>query len=158
MLIVAPNLSIRLVITSCSLLSITIVNITKRVKSGLLSFFPGGMALTKSLKPTQSHCHIHLTCRLTITVSQLTIHPSRMHSQPGPILTPNSLQEHKIACILDAQPCGCGYQFLIHWKGYGPKDDEWLPATLLEDCKALNRWYEPGGHGPDSARYLPPGF
>jgi hypothetical protein len=26
---------------------------------------------------------------------------------------------------------------------------------LLEDCEALDRWYESGGDGPGSARYLP---
>ena len=84
--------------------------------------------------------------------------PSRVHSRPGPVLTPNGLQEYEIARILDARPRGRGYQFLIRWKGYGPEADEWLPATLLEDCEALDRWYESGGHGPGNARYLPTGF
>jgi len=84
--------------------------------------------------------------------------PTRVHSRPGPILTPDGLHEHEIEKILDAQPRGRGYQFLIRWKGYGPEDDEWLPASLLEDCEALDIWYDSGGDGPGNARYLPTGF
>jgi hypothetical protein len=73
------------------------------------------------------------------------------------MLTSDGLQEHEIDRILDSCPRGHGYQFLVRWKGYGPRDDEWLAGCLLEDCEALNQWYESGGSRPDSARYLPPG-
>jgi len=52
-------------------------------------------------------------------------------------------------------PRGHGYQFLVQWKGYGHEDNEWLAGQLLEDCKVLDKWYEAGGDGPGSARYLP---
>jgi hypothetical protein len=102
----------------------------------------------------------------TFYASELKLHmlndaslfPSRAHSQPGPILTPDGLHEHKIDGILDAQPCGCGYQFLIRWKGYGPEDDKWLPTSLLQDCEVLDVWYDSGGDGPGNAQYLSPGF
>lgn len=73
------------------------------------------------------------------------------------MLTPDGLQEHEIDRILDSRPRGRGYQFLVRWKGFGPEDDEWLRAGLLEDCEALDVWYESGSDGPGSARYLPPG-
>jgi hypothetical protein len=83
--------------------------------------------------------------------------PSREHPRPGPVLTPDGLREHEIDRIIDSRPRGRGYQFLVRWKGFGPEDDEWLAARLLEDCEALDRWYESGGDGPGSTRYLPPG-
>ena len=73
------------------------------------------------------------------------------------MLTPEGLQEHEIDHILNSRPRGRGYQFLVRWKGYGPEDDEWLAGRLLEDCEVLDRWYESGGDGPSSARYLPAG-
>jgi len=101
----------------------------------------------------------------TYYASELKLHvpndpalfPSREHARPGPVLTPDGLQEHEIDRILDSRPRGRGYQFLVRWKGFGPEDDEWLRAGLLEDCEALDVWYESGGDGPGSARYLPPG-
>ena len=64
--------------------------------------------------------------------------PNRKLPKPGPVLTPDGMQEHEIEQILDMQPHGCGHQYLIQWVGYGPEDDEWLPGRMLEDCKALN--------------------
>jgi hypothetical protein len=84
-----------------------------------------------------------------------TLFPGREHSRPGPLLTPNGLEEHEIDHIIDSRTRGRGYQYLVRWKGYGPEYDEWLPRWLLEDCEVLDRWYESGGDGPGSARYLP---
>jgi hypothetical protein len=101
----------------------------------------------------------------TYYASELKLHvpndpvlfPSWEHARPRPILTPDGLQEHEIEHIINSRPRGRGYQFLVRWKGFGPEDDEWLRAGLLEDCEALDIWYESGGEGPGSARYLPPG-
>jgi hypothetical protein len=59
-------------------------------------------------------------------------------------------------CIESWESHQRGYQFLIRWKGYGPEDDEWLAAGFLEDCEALNCWYESGDDGLGSTQYLPP--
>ena len=74
--------------------------------------------------------------------------PNRELPKPGPILTPDGMQEHEIERILDAQPRGRGYRYLVRWVGYGPEDDEWLPGKMLKDCEALDRWIEAGGNGP----------
>ena len=68
--------------------------------------------------------------------------------KPGPILTPDGMQEHEIEQILDVQPCRCSYRYLIQWVGYGPEDNEWLPGKMLKDCKALDQWIKSGGNGP----------
>ena len=64
--------------------------------------------------------------------------------KPGPVLTPDGMQEHGIEQILDEKPQGRGYQYLVQWVGYSPEDDKWLPGRMLEDCKALNWWVEVG--------------
>ena len=74
--------------------------------------------------------------------------PAREMPRPGPVVTADGLQEHEIDHILDARKRGKGWQFLIRWYGYGPEDDEWLPARNLEDCEALDKWYAAGGDGP----------
>ena len=33
--------------------------------------------------------------------------------KPGPVLTPDGMQEHKIKQILDMQPRGCGHRYLV---------------------------------------------
>ena len=53
--------------------------------------------------------------------------PNHELPKPGPVLTPDGLQEHTIDKILDTQKCKWGYQYLVHWVGFRPKDDKWLP-------------------------------
>ena len=57
--------------------------------------------------------------------------PNHKLPKPGPTLTSDGMQEHEIKCILDAQPHGCGYQYLIQWVGYGPEDNKWLPGVAV---------------------------
>ena len=78
--------------------------------------------------------------------------PNHELPKPGPVLTPDGMQEHKIEQILDMQPCGCGHRYLVWWVGYGPEDDEWLPGRMLKDCKALDQWIESGGNGTASGQ------
>ena len=79
--------------------------------------------------------------------------PGREHPKPGPIMTDNGLMEHEIEKIIDSQPWGRGYRYLIQWVGYGPEDDEWLPGRMLEDCKALDKWIENGGDRLDGPAF-----
>ena len=57
------------------------------------------------------------------------------------------MQEHEIEWILNTQPHGCGYWYLIWWIGYGPEDNKWLPEKMLKDCEALDQWIKAGGNG-----------
>ena len=81
-----------------------------------------------------------------------SLFPNREMPKSGPILTPDGMQEHEIERILDAQPHGRGYRYLVRWVGYGPEDDEWLPGKMLENCEALDQWIEADGNGPTSAQ------
>ncbi|RXW17191.1 hypothetical protein EST38_g8660 [Candolleomyces aberdarensis] len=66
--------------------------------------------------------------------------PSREHSRPGPVMTPDGAEEWWIDRIIDSRRRGRGWRYLVRWRGYGPEDDEWLPGKELEDCEALDIW------------------
>ena len=72
--------------------------------------------------------------------------PSREHARPGPIMTPEGLEEYAIERILDERRRGRGYQYLVRWVGHGPEEDRWLPRRELEECEALDVWIN-GGRG-----------
>jgi ''chromo'' (CHRromatin Organisation MOdifier) domain./Integrase core domain. len=78
--------------------------------------------------------------------------PGRTRTPPGPVVTPDGLEEFFIQEIIDSRRRGKGWQFLVRWTGYGPEHDAWLPTKSLEDCEALDRWYENGGDGPAGER------
>ena len=119
---------------------------------------PEASSYTIDLPPDRADFPTYYASELKLHIANdAVLFPSREHSRTGPMLTSDGLQEHEIDRILDSRPRNRGYQFLVQWKGYGPGDDEWLAGRLLEDCEVLNRWYESGGDGPGSARYLPPG-
>jgi hypothetical protein len=44
-----------------------------------------------------------------------TLFPSREFKQPGPILTPNGIEEYFVDEILDSRRHGKGWQFLVCW-------------------------------------------
>jgi hypothetical protein len=71
--------------------------------------------------------------------------------QNPPSVEVDGIDEHFIDRILDAKRVGRGWRFLVRWVGFGPDHDEWLPASELEDCAALDVWYSSGGDGPESS-------
>jgi hypothetical protein len=81
--------------------------------------------------------------------------PTREYERPGPVTTAEGFKEHVIQEIVDSRRRGRGWQFLVRWVGYGPEDDEWLPAIELQDCEALDNWYKIGGDGPHSSVAFP---
>jgi hypothetical protein len=76
--------------------------------------------------------------------------PSRQLAHPGPIVTSEGFEEYSVEEIIDSRRRGRGYQFLVRWLGYGPEHDEWIASAELNDCEALDRWYQLGGDGPDA--------
>jgi len=79
-----------------------------------------------------------------------TLFPTRVLSQPPPILTAGGLEEYLVDEIIDSRKHGRGYQFLVRWVGYGHEHDLWIAASELNECEALDQWYKSGGDGPDS--------
>jgi hypothetical protein len=66
--------------------------------------------------------------------------PSWKLTQPEPVLTLDSEQEWLIDCILDKWIQGCGWQFLMHWQGWGMEEDRWLPGRQVAATEALDIW------------------
>jgi hypothetical protein len=79
-----------------------------------------------------------------------TLFPACKFTQPSPILTADGLQKHIVEEIVNSRRHGHGWQFLVRWLGYGREHNEWLAAAQVQDCKALNLWYQLGGDGPDN--------
>ena len=69
-----------------------------------------------------------------------SLFPSQKSEEPPPILTPEGKHKFFIDKILDQCCQGHGYQYLVHWHGYGQDHNRWLPASELQECMALNTW------------------
>jgi hypothetical protein len=65
--------------------------------------------------------------------------PQRALQPPAPVII-NEQQEFFIEKIVDERRQGKRRQYLVRWRGKGPKGDEWLPASEVKDCKALDFW------------------
>lgn len=84
-----------------------------------------------------------------------SLFPSRKLNKPGPVLTDSGLEEYLIQDIIDSRKRDRGWQFLVRWTGYGAEHDSWLPARELDECTALNVWYQNGGDGPAAGSFSP---
>jgi hypothetical protein len=90
----------------------------------------------------------HTNVYPTFHVSELKRHvpnnaelfPSRELQRPSPIVTPKGSEEWEIEKILDKRTRRRGHQYLIRWRGYGPKADVWVPGQELEDTAALDAY------------------
>jgi hypothetical protein len=53
-------------------------------------------------------------------------------------MTLEGLEEYIVNEIIGSHPHGCGWQYLVQWAGYGPKEDHWLTGSALSKCATLN--------------------
>ena len=58
-------------------------------------------------------------------------YPSRTLTQPGPIDV-NGIEEFLVDSIIDHKKIGRGHRFLVHFKGYGPENDQWIALAGRE--------------------------
>ena len=80
-----------------------------------------------------------------------TLFPSRELTQPQPIVTAEGLEEYHVQQIMDSRRRGKGWQYLVHWTGYGPEHDRWLAGSALEECAALDTWLAESDSGSSEA-------
>ena len=71
--------------------------------------------------PTNAYLVYHSSELKLHIVNDATRFPGHELAQPSPILTADGLEEHLIDEIIDSHH---QWQFLIHWVGYGPDNDE----------------------------------
>ena len=82
----------------------------------------------------------HTSEVLPFVETDTTLFPSRKFEEPPPVLTPEGDEEFFIDKILDQRRRGCGFQYLVQWRGYGQEHDRWLVGSELQECSALEDW------------------
>ena len=82
----------------------------------------------------------HSSIVLPYVKNNATLFPGREFSRPSPIMTEDSKEEYYVCDIVDEQKWGRGYQYLVHWVGYGPEEDHWIAGSELNDTKVLDIW------------------
>jgi hypothetical protein len=77
----------------------------------------------------------------TFHVSRLRKHhpdniEHRKINAPSPIQV-NGEEEWEVEEVLDKRRRGKGVQYLVSWKGFGPKENLWEPEAHLENCREI---------------------
>jgi hypothetical protein len=97
--------------------------------------------VTLNLPPTSRvYPTFHTSEVFPYNENDCSLFPSQELAWPGAIVTEDSVQEYYVNKIIDARKHGRGMQYLVHWLGYGPGEDEWLPGSELADNAALDDW------------------
>lgn len=68
--------------------------------------------------------------------------PGRHLPKPGPIVTPDGVEEWTVERIVDRRTRGRGHQYLLRWEGWGPGADSWVPGAVARELAAYDRWLE----------------
>src|ERR1700728_2372232 len=69
----------------------------------VIKYHAESSSYTLDLPPCHNNLPTYYTSKLKLHVlNGASLFPSQVHSQPGPILTPNGLHEHKIESILNS--------------------------------------------------------
>ena len=63
------------------------------------------------------------------------------NTTPPPPEIINKKEEYEIEAIRKHRKQGNSIQYLVHWKGYSNKDDEWIPESGLGHAKELLKDY-----------------
>ena len=66
----------------------------------------------------------------------------RQHKKPAPPLTIiNEEEEYEVEEVRKHRNHGRGTQYLVHWKGYGDKYNQWIVKTGLFHAKEVIKDY-----------------
>jgi len=90
--------------------------------------------------PNEPNCFptFHASHLLRHVPNNNELFPSCQLIKPGPIVTNSGEDKWLIDRIMDKHVHGCGHQYLICWRGWGPEDDHWLPGAELAKTVALD--------------------
>ena len=72
--------------------------------------------------------------------SDATLFLGREFSRPPLVTMEDGDEEYYVHDIVDERKQGRGYQYLVHWVGYSPKEDRWIAGSELNDTEALDIW------------------
>ncbi len=87
---------------------------------------------------TNVHPTFHASLLRPFIPNDDQLFPSRVHDEPGPIVTPDGQEEFFVDRILDRRRRGRGWQYLVRWRGYGPGADTWLAGSEVSELEALD--------------------
>src|SRR6266481_5629894 len=59
------------------------------------------------------------------------------HPPPPPPIVRDGVKEYEVEKILDSHLFHRKIEYLVHWKGYGVKEDEWWPVQDIWGSKRL---------------------
>jgi len=79
------------------------------------------------------------------TKNNTLLFPLYEHISPSLIMTSDGMEEYMIDRIIDKWHRGRGHQYLVHWVGYGPEEEQWLLHHKLDNCEALDTWQKREG-------------
>jgi hypothetical protein len=79
--------------------------------------------------------------------------PQRVLRPPAPVVI-DKQKEFFIEKIVDKRRQGKRRQYLVRWCGEGPEGDEWLPASEVEDCEALDFWEARASNKPPPEKLM----
>jgi hypothetical protein len=82
-----------------------------------------------------------------------TLFPQRALRPPAPIVI-DEQKKFFIEKIVDERRQGKRRQYLVRWRGKGPEGDEWLPASEVEDCEALDFWEARASNKPPPEKLM----
>ncbi|KAI0026849.1 hypothetical protein K488DRAFT_28699, partial [Vararia minispora EC-137] len=68
------------------------------------------------------------------------IAPNHVLPRPGPVVTPDGVEEFFVDRIIDERRVRRRMEYLVMWQGWGLEDARWLPTSEVDDCAALNVW------------------
>ena len=90
--------------------------------------------------PTTMYIHptFHASLPRPYVPNEDSLFPGRADPKPGPVVTADSVEEFFVERILHRWRRGCGWQYLMCWRGYGPGSDSWLPGSEVDELEALN--------------------
>lgn len=68
-------------------------------------------------------------------------YPSRTLPEPGPIIV-DGTEEYIVDRIIAHRKIGRGFQYRVHFEGWGPEKEQWIAGRELEDNEALDLYWK----------------
>ena len=108
----------------------------------------GPFRITKVLGPLTYQLDLPKTWKIHNAFHSVHLSPSNETPQYGPVKTkpPPDLvdnEEYEVDHIVCHKKNKQGqFLFLIHWKGYGPEEDSWEPASNLKHGREILNTYK----------------
>ncbi|KNZ81000.1 hypothetical protein J132_03294 [Termitomyces sp. J132] len=66
---------------------------------------------------------------------------NREYTHPSPVIMEDGATDHQVINkIINEHRHGHGQLYLVHWVGFPPEHNKWLPHLELDECEVLYMW------------------